>query len=165
MIANRQSSYAFQSDNLVSRYRSDTNSAFPQHRVPVPGFISTWVQSLQPRFSELTSLQRGWDGYHGKPVSFVCASFAAALLERICNDSVSAPTLVPGSDGTLQIEWHKNKYDIEIDVIAANNVVASRFDHVAQTEIVLPLENDFSELMNWIKDMASERVNLEAASA
>jgi hypothetical protein len=165
VIANRQLNYAFQSDNTASRYRSDTNSAFPQNHVRVPGNRSTWVRALEPRLSELTSLQRGWDGYGGRPVSFICANFAAALLERICNESVSAPTLVPGSDGTLQIEWHKNKYDIEIDVLGANSVIASRFDHVSQTETVLDLDNEFSELVNWIKDMASERENLEAASA
>ncbi len=165
MTANRQSNYYFQKDEFVTTRRSAANSAFPQHRAIVTGFQSNWVQTLQTRFSELTSLPKGWDGYQGRPVSFDCASFAALLLERICVDGVSVPALVPGSDGTLQIEWHKNNFDIEIDVIGANNVIASRYDHVSQTEIISELDNDFSELVNWIKEMASERINVEAAAS
>ena len=168
MIANRQSNYAFQNGKLASTYASSGSAAnyvFPQHRVPIFGYRSAWVQELEPRFSDLTSLQMGWDGYNGKPVSFPCASFAAALLERICVDSVSAPALVPGTDGTLQIEWHKNNLDIEIDVLGPNNVVAFRFDHELQAETTMHLDNDFSELVNWIKDLVSKRANFEAASA
>lgn len=165
MIPNNHPSYAFQNTGPVPIYRIATNSAFMQRRVRVPGYQSTWVQELQARFSELTALPKGWDGYNGRPVSFECAAFAAALLETICVDEVSVPALVPGNDGTLQIEWHKNKYDIEIDVLAANSVIASRYDHVSKTEISLTLNNNFFELVSWIKDMASERENLAAASA
>ena len=165
MIGVRQRSYAFQNEDFVPPYRSAANSAFPQHGVRVPGFQSPWLQVLKARFSELTSLPRGWDSYHGQPVSFECANFAAALLDRIYVKDVSVPALVPGSDGTLQIEWHKNNYDIEIDVIGANNVIASRYDHVSGAETVSELDNEFSELVTWIRDMASERADFAAASA
>jgi hypothetical protein len=123
------------------------------------------MQNLKDRFDALTSLPRGWDGYNGSPVSFTCASFAANLLERIYNAGAPEPSLVPGGDGTLQIEWHKNQFDIEIDVLGAYNVVASRYDHRSGEEEVVELASDFTILAQWVEELTTERTELAAASA
>ncbi len=111
------------------------------------------MRALEDRFNELTSLTAGWDGYDAGPVSFTCAKFAASILERLCNSDVPAPSLVPGSDGTLQIEWHRNQYDIDIDVLGPNNVVAIRFDHEINEEEVVELKNDFTPIAGWIDEL------------
>lgn len=111
---------------------------------------SQWVQELESRLNSLTKLPIGWDGYQGKPVSFSCAKFAANLIESICVDNVPAPQLVPGSDGTLQLEWHLNDYDIEIDVLAPFEVVATRYDHVTGEEDEIEVQSDFSKLAEWV---------------
>lgn len=118
--------------------------------VRVMPWSTAWNNTLQNRFDEITSLPIGWDGYNGRPVSFTCASFAAKLLEGLYVEGLSAPDLVPGSDGTLQIEWHKNKFDIEIDVLGANKVQAMRSDHITKLETQLELDVDFSILKQWI---------------
>jgi hypothetical protein len=112
-----------------------------------------WVAALSDRFNELTALQHGWDGYNGKPVSFTCASFAAKLLERLFDNALPPPDLIPGTDGTLQFEWHINGYDIEVDVLDAYEVVAVR--HELRTGAVeeLELDNDFTTLAHWIGEL------------
>ena len=128
------------------------------HNVRVNAWSSSWYKKLQTRFNEITSLPLGWDGYGGRPVSFTCAAFAAKLLERISIDGISEPALVPGGDGTLQIEWHRNKYDIEIDILGANRVKAMRYDHSTSKEEIIELDVDFTILKNWIADMATVRI-------
>lgn len=124
-----------------------------------------WTKSLNGKFNELTALQLGWDGYAGRPVSFTCASFAANLLERLFDEALPPPSLVPGSDGTLQFEWHINQYDVEVDVLGAFEVVATRHDHQTGAAEELELDTDFTTLAGWISELREDRSPQLAISA
>jgi len=115
-----QASTAFQRDIRGSEPILDPISSItpPEAWVRVEVPRSKWIADLRERFDEITSLARGWDGYDGRPVTFATAQFAAHVIERLCIAGVPSPYLVPGSDGTVQIEWRRNQYDIEIDVLA-----------------------------------------------
>lgn len=115
-----------------------------------------WTKNLISRFNELTALPVGWDGYGGKPVSFTCASFAANLLERLYDQDIPPPSLVPGSDGTIQFEWHINNFDIEVDVLGAFEVLASRHNCDTGDLEEIEIEADFTILAGWIGDLKSE---------
>lgn len=121
--------------------------------------IPQWVIDLTDRFVEITSLPIGWDGYAGLPVSFSSAHFAANLIGQLCVSDIPAPHLVPVADGTLQLEWHMNQYDLEIDVLAPYNVVATRYDLVSRKEERIELQGDFSELAEWITELGNERTS------
>jgi len=146
---------AFQRDRNFRVYEGQSSSNIAAFApLEVPYNQSNWVSELASRFEDLVTLKPGWDGYHGIPVSFSNATFAANLLETLCSEALPAPSLVPGSDGTLQLEWHINGYDLEIDVLGANNVVATRFCHQTDEEDEINLNNDFSELVQWIDELA-----------
>lgn len=152
-----QSSAAYQDNVFPISPSGTTSSSQSQVRVRVNQPNSAWVLELNDRFDELTSLPLGWDGYAGQPVSFTCAQFAANLIERLFVNGVSAPQLVPGSDGTLQIEWHQNQYDIEIDVLAPYHIVATRYDHLEDADLEFELQSDFTHLAEWIEDLTKDR--------
>ena len=137
----------------------------PNRQVRVQSPNSVWIQDLKERFNELTSLPRGWDGYDGRPVAFDCAQFAAHLIESLFLRTVRAPQLVPGADGTLQIEWHMNGFDVEIDVLAPYSIVATRFDHVTDVEEEIEIQTDFSELAVWIEALGAQRGGLQQIGA
>ena len=124
---------------------------------------SQWFRELNGRLGYLTSLPLGWDGYAGQPVSPNVAQFAAKLIEHLFTDAVPAPQLVPGSDGTLQLEWHLNGYDIEIDVLAPFDIVATRYDHISDVEDEIEVQSDFSELMRWVIALGENRTVAEVA--
>ena len=85
------------------------------------------ICALDGKFSELSNLSAGWDVYNGIPATAPCARFAKIILKEIYHPPLNAPDeLVPGSDGTLQIEWHQNQFDIEIDVLDDNYAIATR---------------------------------------
>ena len=145
---------AFQAGQTATSFPFSRNAGvFNLHRVIVNGDRSNWNNTLKQRFDELTALPEGWDGYRGRPVSFACAQFAALVLERLCLSRVPAPALVPGSDGTVQIEWHLNGYDVELDVLGANRVVAYRYEIDTAIEEEIELENDFTVVMEWLHDL------------
>lgn len=150
---------AFQYES--SNFRPPNENVFTLNDENLPARISRnasqWVQELESRLNWLTGLPIGWDGYQGKPVSLHCASFAANLIESLCVDNVPVPQLVPGSDGTLQLEWHLNDYDIEINVLAPFEVVAARYDHVTGEEDEIEVRSDFSELAEWMAALGEVR--------
>ncbi len=132
----------------------NTTSTFTSHRVIIQQSCSSWFEQLRKRLDELTALPVGWDGYNGQPVTFQCANFVANMLERLCQDGVPAPYLVPGSDGSLQVEWHRNMLDVELDVLDVQNVVATRINRQTGEENVIQVQNDFSEITDWISALA-----------
>lgn len=133
----------------------DRIGVFTQHRVVVQDNpSSSWVQQLEKRFEKLLNLRNGWDGYNGRAVSFNNAVFAAHLLNRICDARVPAPSLVPGSDGTLQAEWHRNGFDIEIDILAPTCIRAYRRRLSDDFEEEVELQSDVSLLARWISELA-----------
>lgn len=153
----RPSIFAFQNDrpNIFHMHqsRSGATSSGNWTKAIVGWYYSSWMRLLESRLNDLTSLPQGWNGYRSLPVSFSCAGFAASLLERICTDGLPPPSLVPGADGTLQIEWHRNGYDVEIDVLGPNHVVATRCNIRDDSEETLLLENDFTPLVEWMTDL------------
>jgi hypothetical protein len=160
MNASQKFNSVFQ-DEIPNSVLSQTKSStikLPtlQSRVSHPR--SPWTTALRAKFDELTSLPRGWDGYTAGPVSFTCAQFAANLIERLYTKDVPAPQLVPGSDGTLQIEWHRKQFDVEIDVLGAYEVIATRRNLATDQVEELELEADFTALTEWIAALRTAQV-------
>jgi hypothetical protein len=83
-----------------------------------------WWNKVKEQLQDLISLKIGWDGYQGEPVSFENANFALRVLEAICFDDTPTPQIVPGTGGDLQIEWHTHVTEIELHILAPNNVHA-----------------------------------------
>lgn len=158
-----QVSSAFQDEvpNFIPSESRTSSLPLRVVRVRVTHPRSRWVADLKDRFDELTALPRGWDGYAGRPVSFTCAQFAANLLERLFVDGVPAPQIVPGGDGTLQFEWHRNQYDVEIGVLAPYDVLAVRRDHRTGSVRELELQTDFTPLSEWIADLSQVRAQAQ----
>ena len=168
IAARQQAASAFQEVSDIvdfGRSNSASRAAIAWSRAMVPWYHSRWVKVLEARLNELTGLPRGWNGYRSLPVSFSCASFAAHLLERICVEGLPPPSLVPGTDGTVQIEWHRNGYDLEIDVLGPGNVIATRVNVATGDCEELDLQSDFTTLAAWVRDLATARGDIEAATA
>ena len=112
--------------------------------------ISSHVGLLTKRLEELRALPFGWDGYFGVPVRDDCLYFARRFLAAFGWEDFPMPSLVPGSDGTLQIEWHRNDVDLEVDIIGEKEAVATRRNiHTGHREERLLKEN-FYDLEDWI---------------
>ncbi len=159
MNALAQSSAAFQVETStpLSSDAAISSLSVRQCSVRIPSLNSRRIKDLEDHLEELTSLPVGWDGYAGQPVSFGCAYFAANLIERLCIDAAPAPQLVPGADGTLQLEWHINQYDLEIDILGPYDVVASRYDHKNGQEEEIEVKTDFTKLAEWIVALGQDR--------
>lgn len=71
-------------------------------------------------FEKLRELKEGWDSYGGKPIDPACIAKAKDLYFQMYGDW----SVVPCSDGSVQLEQHKDGLDIEVLISKA----ASRRD-------------------------------------
>lgn len=62
----------------------------------------------------LLSMPPGWDSYGGKPIDRQKATAALALVGTAIEKGAPMPAIVPTSDGSVQLEWHRRGVDLEI---------------------------------------------------
>lgn len=134
----------------TQKFDGISSGAFDSRYVRVLSNLSPWAESGMKRLDKLMRLERNWDGYNALAISFPIAFFALNLIDRLFVDGVVEPSIVPGSDGTLQLEWHVNQYDVELDILGVNNIVATRVN--CRTGVVesVPLKNNFVLALDWV---------------
>lgn len=114
---------------------------------------SAWKDHLNSKFTELLALEPGWDGYQGEKLNLTILDFTLSLLEDLYCDGLSAPSVIPGSDGTIQLEWHQNGYDVEIDVLNPYDISACRKVPGSEDYEDVDVEKDISILLNWMTEL------------
>lgn len=153
-----------------------TNSVFSSpygkvHRLPTPvrkGLsegLDQWREPVMKRLKELVTLQRGWDGYNGLPVSAENAFFALSIVEAVSGANTPPPTLVPGSAGDLQIEWHMASGDVELHILSPNNVDAWFAVAGSDDEEMARLTYDFTDVVAWVRFVTETQIATAAAAA
>ena len=134
--------------NKINKYQIEETDF--KHRI-----LSELVNSIGNDIICLTELPDGWDGHDGIPVKVELANFALRIINEIVCYNMPIPSVVPGSDGTLQIEWHMNGFDIEIDILEPNKFIAERLDLDGNNEP--EITDDFSKLSEWIMELKVDR--------
>ena len=112
---------------------------------------------IRNRLSELMSLENEWDGLGSVPVSQENADFALYVTSKLFRENVPAPSIFPIGDGTLQIEWHYNGYEVELDVVAPNDINAGRLNLSSGAEEDIKVTDDLAILSSWIDDLVADK--------
>lgn len=85
---------------------------------PAVGAIADWKKSLGANIKGLTQLRPGWDGPGSIPIPVKLLSRAFFYVDSALKgwSDVTAPRFVPGGDGSVQIEWHTRRGELELDI-------------------------------------------------
>jgi hypothetical protein len=132
-------------ENGSDRFESSTASArLPAIRrstndaLAFSHFHCEWRRKAETRLIKLCGLPVGWDGHGGLPTDRDTAEFAASILAALMLPRVPMPSIMPMSYGGVQLEWHRNGWDIEIEIISPNRM------HVYTRDIANDIEEEFS---------------------
>ena len=82
----------------------------------------TWFEPIRDSVYELLSLSENWDLYGAAQVKREFVASAAGLLRSIMDQDTPAPAIVPTTPGGVQIEWHTNGIDLEIEVQSTSRI-------------------------------------------
>ena len=84
---------------------------------------SEWFHHLLWRLRSLLDLRPDWNGYGERAVHPASAKRVVALLNEISYVG-ETPAVVPLSDGGLQLEWHREGRNLEVEVPPSGPAVA-----------------------------------------
>lgn len=77
----------------------------------VPAWVTPTVQSLL----DLLQLPQNWDGYGAVRIQEQIAQKVLMVLVEVMESDAPAPSIVPLSDGGVQVEWHRRGRNLEIE--------------------------------------------------
>lgn len=83
---------------------------------------ATDFQKVLSKLELLLDLPPNWDTYRSKQIARTSFETTLALLFNIANSAARPPSVVPMSDGGLQLEWHTSKADLELTVSPTGDV-------------------------------------------
>jgi hypothetical protein len=101
-------------DSFARRYLSRRGRR--QGRLVTQGPRPLWADLAEKQLNEMLSLEPGWDGYRAREVTAAAVEATVQILDRFMNEAVEFPDLFPLGDGGIQIEWHADGVDIEVEV-------------------------------------------------
>lgn len=103
----------------------------------------------EDRLEHLMSLRPNWDGYGGVPVSEETRTNVLKLLYNVLSPSDAVPSLVPGSDGAVNIEWRRPGLTLEVEVEPSGHLIAYYLDEERGDE----WEGDYRDIEPRIGDL------------
>lgn len=75
-----------------------------------------WLFPMLHQLRVIGVLQEGWDSYGGRPIRAEAAMSALRIAARILESESPPPAVVPSPVGGLQLEWHRGRRHLEIEV-------------------------------------------------
>ncbi len=112
------------------------------------GFAAAWFSDAIGQLEDLASLALGWDSYGAKPVAADMAMAAVRFLAdvAVASPGVHEPSIVPLSDGGIQVEWHRCGIDLEV-AFSDDEPGVYRVDHASDETAECPLSDALSEVL------------------
>jgi hypothetical protein len=92
-----------------------------------------WLYTVLGRIQCLMALRPNWDSYGSRSIDANAVSYALEFLRTSMPQEGKAPQIVPTSKGGLQLEWHANGIDLEVEVDPVGDVSLS-FDKDDRSE-------------------------------
>jgi hypothetical protein len=87
----------------------------PQLKIAVGGDAPDWIHSTVRSTIGLLSLGENWDSRGARAVSRKSVEEVVRFLHRTAELSLPRPSVVPTCDGRIQVEWHTQGVDLEIE--------------------------------------------------
>jgi hypothetical protein len=103
---------------------------------------------------ELANLPENWDGYGSPPIQSAVRRTAYKLVELLDNLGLPNPHFAPVSGGGLQLEWQKEKRELELEIFPNGKVSFLMVEDSGEmNEGALPpdFQPDLSRLATWFK--------------
>jgi hypothetical protein len=81
-----------------------------------------WLSMTEEAIESLLTLPENWDSYGARAIESRAVRAAIELLRSIVQLDTPQPVVVPTNQGGIQIEWHTQGIDLEIEITAEREV-------------------------------------------
>lgn len=100
----------------------------------VDGWVPSWLPTTAQRLSTVMRLSDNWDSQGAPAVTPALLEPVVNVLSASASDGTPAPQVVPTIYGGLQLEWHVNGINLEIEFESQTEVVVVFEDHLTGEE-------------------------------
>lgn len=133
---------------------SPTTIARPGESRPIKvlcaGKDPSWLEPTMQALAELLSLEADWDSYGARRIDRENVLSMLDLLARVMADDSPVPSVVPTSNGGVQVEWHMRGIDFEIETVGPRRFEASFEDAATGEEWDGPVSAETPRLSDYI---------------
>lgn len=119
---------------------------YSDYGTPQPG----WLMPVLQGFADLVALPKDWDGEGASRIDTATVNRALAAVERLFEPNSPTPSIVPLSNGGLQLEWHRGGKDLEIEFSPQGRVSFYYFDEQTKDEHEGPVGPDFIHVGRYL---------------
>lgn len=109
-----------------------------------------------PTIEKLNELRRltasNWSA-GAKPIDMSAIKSTLELLTKILVNDTPPPSVVPTWDGGVQVEWHCNGVDLEIEVSADQESEYYFFDHRSNEEAEGKVRGNVDQISRYVKKL------------
>jgi hypothetical protein len=110
----------------------------------------TWFMPVLQRFANVATLIDGWDGSGAARIDRATINRALRAIEQLLPRDGPVPSIVPIPDSGLQIEWHRNHRDLEIEFSPSGAVDFYYFDENTGDEREGPVGPNFANVKDCL---------------
>ena len=96
---------------------------------------SAWITEVVTKAANLLSLRKSWDSYNACVIKENAIDSMIRVLYSFNQKSTPMPSLVPLSNGEVQIEWHVKNRNLELEI--NENGISNLFYYDSSDEIEL----------------------------
>ena len=119
-------------------------------RAPRRALPAQLLRALE-RVIELFQLPRGWNSHGAEPVSEAAFKQTVEFLTTYLIEDIAGPVLVPTVRGGVQLEWHRQGVDIEVEVSPDGSVSWCADDRRTGEEFEAVLAGQEEAIRTWLR--------------
>jgi len=110
----------------------------------------TWFMPVLQGFANLATLTDSWDGSGAAKVDRATINRALRAIEQRLPQDAPGPSVVPIPDSGLQLEWHRNHRDLEIEFSPTGAIEFYYFDENTEEEREGPVGPNFVNVKEYL---------------
>ncbi|SCZ52899.1 hypothetical protein [Thiohalomonas denitrificans] len=115
-----------------------------------------WIKRAISRLERIAALPQNWDSYGALTIASENIKVVIEALMGLCSAGTPEPSIVPTPSGGVQIEWHTNGIDLEIEVVRPTQIEVLFEDHKNGNEWEGSVSYDLRHLKTLIEDLSAE---------
>lgn len=143
-------------------YRQPTRLKSGSADTVIANVHSAWSANLNQSVARLRNLRKGWDGPGSREICKDSLVRAITLVRQALEglEQAEAPYLVPGGDGSVQVEWHERHGELELTVGVNGSLSIWGRNHNTGAEFEDEDEEALVLFFRWAAWVASPRFNV-----
>jgi hypothetical protein len=120
--------------------------------------MNQWVGGVEKELWEFLDLPVNWDSYGARRIDLEAVQVGIWVLSNYVPPDSPAPHVVPTSRGGIQIEWHTQGVDLEIEVLSADSLQVFYENQTEQAEEEFEFHSPFTDLPKLLAEKLPHRI-------